>query len=213
MAAVDAPTSPPLVATPGRELAARALQAGPDCSQQRIGDLLGVSRRTIGRMVDADLSTALRDPQVLEVARTCLAETTGRGCTSRGTRRGARMAAGGGAGRTPGRTGRTRTPGRTGAGASRRAAARRPAPLHARRPSHNGAHRTGATTPTAGTADAAALLGCDAVNTTTRWRPLAPRAAHARRVSTRSDASSSAFCIAARSSTTCSRPRPALAVR
>ena len=52
MEAVDESLSSPLVATPERELAARALHGGPDCSQQRVSDLLGVSRRTIGRMND-----------------------------------------------------------------------------------------------------------------------------------------------------------------
>jgi hypothetical protein len=69
------------VVTPGRELAARALLAGPDGSQQRVSDLLGVSRRTIGRMAEADCTPALRDPQGLEAARTCLAETASRGST------------------------------------------------------------------------------------------------------------------------------------
>ena len=48
---------------------------------QRVGELLDVNRRTIDQMADADLSTALRDPLVLEDARTCLAETAGRGST------------------------------------------------------------------------------------------------------------------------------------
>ena len=39
--------SVPLVATTGRELAARALLAGPDGSPQRVSDLLDVSRRTM----------------------------------------------------------------------------------------------------------------------------------------------------------------------
>ena len=56
-------------AAPGRELAVRALLAGPDCSQQRISDLLGVSRRTIGRMAEADLTTAVRDPHVVAAPR------------------------------------------------------------------------------------------------------------------------------------------------
>ncbi len=47
----------------------------------RVSDLLGVSRWTIDRMADADLSPALRDRQLLEGARTCLAETAGRGST------------------------------------------------------------------------------------------------------------------------------------
>ena len=79
--AVDEVVSVPLVATTGRELAARALLAGPDGSPQRVSDLLEVSRGTIDRMADADLSPALRDRQVLEAARTCLAETVGRGGT------------------------------------------------------------------------------------------------------------------------------------
>ena len=94
MEAVDGSLSPPIVATPGRELAARALLAGPDCSQQRVSDLLGVSRRTIGRMAEADLTTALRDPQVLEGARTCLAETASRGSTAEERDGGGRVAAG-----------------------------------------------------------------------------------------------------------------------
>jgi hypothetical protein len=61
MAGVDESLSLPLVVTPGRVLAARALLAGPDASQQRVSDLLGVSRRTIGRMADADCTTALHD--------------------------------------------------------------------------------------------------------------------------------------------------------
>ena len=70
----------PLEATPGRELAARALLGG-GCSQQRVSDLLGVSRRTIGRLAEADIPRALRDPDRLEGARTCLAETASRGST------------------------------------------------------------------------------------------------------------------------------------
>jgi hypothetical protein len=81
MSVIDEPLSQPLMATPGRELAARALLGGA-CTQQRVSDLLGVSRRTIGRMADADCSTGLRDPQVLEGARTCLEETASRGSTA-----------------------------------------------------------------------------------------------------------------------------------
>jgi hypothetical protein len=80
-ASVEGPTRASVVATPDRELAAGTLQADPEASQQRVSDLLGVSRRTIGRMAEADLSTALRDPQVLEGARMCLAETANRGST------------------------------------------------------------------------------------------------------------------------------------
>jgi hypothetical protein len=103
MTAVDESLSLPIVVTPGRALAARALLAGPDCSQQRVSHLLGVSRRTIGRMAAADLSTALRDPQLLEIARTCLAETASRGSTAEERGRGGRLARGGRPVRTPGR--------------------------------------------------------------------------------------------------------------
>lgn len=78
----ETPPPPPDALTPGRELAVRALLAGADCLQQRVSDLLGVSRRTIGRMADADLSAALLDPQALEGARTCLADTASRGSTA-----------------------------------------------------------------------------------------------------------------------------------
>jgi hypothetical protein len=67
------------VATPDA-LAVRALLGGL-CSQQRVSDLFGVSRRTIGRLAEAEDSTAMRDPQRLECARTCLEETAGRGST------------------------------------------------------------------------------------------------------------------------------------
>jgi len=80
--AEEATTASVDVAPHGRELAARALLATPDGSQQRVSDLLGVSRRTLGRMADVNLTTALRDPQGLEGARTCLAETASRGSTA-----------------------------------------------------------------------------------------------------------------------------------
>jgi len=51
-------------------------------SPQRVSDLLDVSRPTIDRMADDDLSTALARPALLEGARTSLAETTGRGSTA-----------------------------------------------------------------------------------------------------------------------------------
>ena len=78
----DPPPPAPDAATPARELAVRALLAGADCLQQRASDLLGVSRRTIGRLADADLSEVLRDPQAVEGARTCLEETANRGSTA-----------------------------------------------------------------------------------------------------------------------------------
>jgi hypothetical protein len=77
----DDAVSVPLVATTARELAARALLAGPDGSPHRVSALLDVSRPTIDRMTDADLSTPSRDPQLLEGARTYLAETASRGST------------------------------------------------------------------------------------------------------------------------------------
>ena len=58
----------------------RALGGG--CLQQRIAELLHTSRRSVGRMVEADVTAALRDVDVPEQARTCLAETASRGSTS-----------------------------------------------------------------------------------------------------------------------------------
>jgi len=93
MEPLEASLSRSLVARPGREtvrpdhlpkaLAARALLATPDGKQQRVSDLLGVSRRMVGRMAEADFSTGLRDPQVLEEdARACLEGTARRGSTA-----------------------------------------------------------------------------------------------------------------------------------
>jgi hypothetical protein len=59
-------------AVDGRELAARALRAGAGCTQARVGELLGVSRRTVGRTADLDVSVALGDAQALTAARACL---------------------------------------------------------------------------------------------------------------------------------------------
>ena len=135
MTAVEEP--PPLIATPGRELAVRALLAGPGVSQQRVSDLLGVSRRTIGRMAEADLSTAVRDPQVLEGARTCLAETASRGITVE-----ERAAAGAW----------LEAAARDGHPVARAPAARRPAGPRSKavpRPSRTGTPRTGSVTATA----------------------------------------------------------------
>ena len=75
------PPSPDAM-TPGRELAVRALLAGADCLQQRVSNLLGVSRRTIGRLADADCRSALRDSQALEGARACPEETASRGSSA-----------------------------------------------------------------------------------------------------------------------------------
>jgi hypothetical protein len=135
MTAVDEP--PSLIATPGRELAARALLAGPGMSQQRVSDLLGVSRRTIGRMAEADCTTALRDPQVLEGARTCLAETARRGSTAE-----ERAAAGAW----------LEAAARDDHQVARAPAARRPAVPRSKavpRPSRNGTPRNGSVTATA----------------------------------------------------------------
>ena len=76
----DRPSAPALrpVAT-SRDLATRALQAGANCSQQRVSRLLGVSRRTLSRTVDPDFVAALHDPAVVEQARICLADSASRG--------------------------------------------------------------------------------------------------------------------------------------
>jgi hypothetical protein len=92
MEPVEASQSRPPTLTVSREtlrpdhlpkaLAARALLATPDGTQQRVSDLLGVSRRTIGRLAEADFSAALRDKQVLDDARTYLQDTASRGSTA-----------------------------------------------------------------------------------------------------------------------------------
>ena len=88
-------------------------------------------------MADADLSTALRDPQLLEGARTCLAETADRGSTAEEREAAIAWL------QEPAR-GDTRSP---------RVQALRRRPLRptgaGRRPCRTGgAHRTGAATPT-----------------------------------------------------------------
>jgi hypothetical protein len=65
-----------------RDLATRALQAGANCSQQRVSDLLAVSRRTLSRTVDPDVVAALHDADVVKQARTYLADTASRGSTA-----------------------------------------------------------------------------------------------------------------------------------
>lgn len=67
------------VSVTGRDLAARALLGGAECSAKRVSELLGVSRRTLGRMVEADLTAALQDAQTLAAARTYLEASTSRG--------------------------------------------------------------------------------------------------------------------------------------
>ena len=54
-------------ATHGRELAVRALLAA-GCLQQRVAELLHTSRRSVGRMVEADVTAALRDADVVAQA-------------------------------------------------------------------------------------------------------------------------------------------------
>jgi hypothetical protein len=73
-------SSAPPIASPGRELAARALAAA--CTQQRVGELLGVSRRTIARRPDFDVPAALHDEGALTLARAELANTEHRGSTA-----------------------------------------------------------------------------------------------------------------------------------
>jgi hypothetical protein len=47
--------------TAGHALAARALMAGAGCTQARVGVLLDTSRRSIGRLVATDLTTAVQE--------------------------------------------------------------------------------------------------------------------------------------------------------
>ena len=137
----DTPPPSPDAMTPGRELAVRALLAGADCLQQRVSDLLGVSRRTIGRMADADLSAMLRDPQALEGARTCLADTASRGSTAEEREAAVAWLRERGPRRTPGGAGAGVTPPPPG-----------PRPGAGRRPRRgNGAHRNGNGSSTATT--------------------------------------------------------------
>src|SRR5262245_51877792 len=74
------PTSSQQSAT-GRELAARALLANGDCTQQRASELLAISRRSIGRTTTAALLAALHDEAVMETARAALTESATRGST------------------------------------------------------------------------------------------------------------------------------------
>src|SRR5262245_2262641 len=64
-----------------RDLAARALLAGADCTQERIAALLDTSRRTVGRTADADYAAALQNATVVAEARTLLADSASRGST------------------------------------------------------------------------------------------------------------------------------------
>src|SRR5262245_11387542 len=69
------------VSTPGRDLAARALLAATDCTQQRVSELLETSRRSIGRAADTDLTSALQDAAVVAEARSIVAHTARCGST------------------------------------------------------------------------------------------------------------------------------------
>ena len=67
----------------GRDLVARALLAGAGCAPQRVSELLGVSRRTLGRMADADLTAARHEAPLVDQARTWLVDSASRGsCTA-----------------------------------------------------------------------------------------------------------------------------------
>jgi hypothetical protein len=89
MEAVEEALAQPPAVTPDRApdgpmpdaLALRALLGGT-CSQQRVAELFGTSRRTVGRLADGEYAPALRDPQALERARTCLEATAARGSTA-----------------------------------------------------------------------------------------------------------------------------------
>ena len=77
------PAAPSRPSTSGRDLAARALLAGAGCAPPRVSELLGVSRRTLGRMVAADLTAALHEAPLVEQARTWLVDSARRGrCTA-----------------------------------------------------------------------------------------------------------------------------------
>jgi len=80
MTAEDSETSEAPVST-GRDLAARALVAGANCTQQRAGELLETSRRSVGRAVETDLMAALQNPAVVTEARTVLAASVRRAST------------------------------------------------------------------------------------------------------------------------------------
>ena len=103
VSADDTPPPAPDAATPGRELAVRALLAGADCLQQRVSDLLGVSRRTIGRMADADSLGDVARPAGARGGADLSGGHRQPWQHGRGTRGGGRVAAAGGPGRTPGR--------------------------------------------------------------------------------------------------------------
>jgi len=53
----------------------------PIATQQRVGELLETSRRSVGRAVEADLVAAPQNPAVVTEARTVLAASARRGST------------------------------------------------------------------------------------------------------------------------------------
>jgi hypothetical protein len=72
---------------------ARALLAGAYNTQQRAGELLEMSRRTLGRADETDLFAPLQNPAVVTEARTVLANTARRGSYPGGTEGGRDLAA------------------------------------------------------------------------------------------------------------------------
>ena len=76
------PAAPSRPSTSGRDLAARALLAGAGCAPQRVSELLGVSRRTLGRMADADRTAALHEAPLVDQARTWLVDSARRGSST-----------------------------------------------------------------------------------------------------------------------------------
>jgi hypothetical protein len=89
-AAPPAPATPAITAitvasqtvVDGRRLAAKALLLGAHCSQRRVIALLRVSRWTLDRITHGKTVTGLPEPEVLEMAQTCLEESTNRGSTA-----------------------------------------------------------------------------------------------------------------------------------
>src|SRR5262245_53441808 len=82
-------TSESIPAT-SRDLAARALLAGADCTEERVATLLDTSRRSLGRTADANVLAALQDATVVAQARTLLADSAShvKGAENRMQRRG-----------------------------------------------------------------------------------------------------------------------------
>jgi hypothetical protein len=77
----DVSVDPTPVSAAGRDLAARALLAAA-CTQQRVSDLLEVSRRSVGRAAETDLAAMLQEATVVADARTILTETVRQGSSA-----------------------------------------------------------------------------------------------------------------------------------